>query len=158
MAYLDDLLLGQKSGGLTPEGQSLWDQYTNMLNSQQNAPMRQMRMPKGNLVDIVDPGYLMKNKLLSNTLHGMTSTGLGTREKAQPGLFAQLAPLFIAAGIKDPNEIMKMIRAVTGSGAETTPDLTTGSTGSLDYNPDWFQGGGDIASNVPSLVEDIPYW
>ena len=92
----------------------------------------------------------------------MTGTEMGTRAKAQPGLFSQLAPLFIAAGIKNPQEIMKLINQFSGgtdnsSGIDAS-NLPSGGLGSEDwgslagesapYSADYTDllGGGDYSS------------
>jgi hypothetical protein len=91
--------------------------------------MANMRLRSGATMPIIEPGWGIKNRMLSKTLGGMTGTGLGTRSAAQPGLFAQLAPLFIAAGIKDPKEIKKLMDMF--SGGKPTPALPSSTGGEV---------------------------
>jgi hypothetical protein len=162
MAYntletIDNGLRGEPYGQMTPEGQTLWDQYTNLLNSQQNAPMRPLKLRSGATMDIIDPSFGLKNRMLSKTLGGLNATGMGTRAKAQPGLFAQLAPMFIAAGIKDPKEIKKLMDMFSGGSGTTsgldTADLSTGGFGGEDWGD--LSGVGDTTDMSGINWDDI---
>lgn len=148
MAYntfetIDNSLRGEPYGQMTPEGQKLWDEYQSLLGGQKNIPMRNLNLRSGGVMQIPDPGIALKNKMLSRTLGGMTGTGMGTRAPAQPGLFAQLAPLFIAAGIKDPKAIKKLLEMFSGgSGAESGGITPYEGDFSSPYNGSDFDFGG----------------
>lgn len=142
MAYntlesIDNTLRGEPYGQMTPEGQSLWDQYQSLLGAQQNAPTRPLKLRSGATMNIIDPSFGLKNRMLSKTLSGMNQTGLGTRAKAQPGLFAQLAPFLISMGIKNPEDIKKAIDTIGGWGSGSA-DIPGTMTGNLtdNFTPD----------------------
>lgn len=144
---IENTLRGEPYGQLTPEGQRIWDEYQSLLNAQKAPPMRNLRLPSGASMQIVDPGFGLKNRALSKTLGGMTNTGMGTRAGAQPGLFAQLAPLFIAAGIKDPKMIQKMLSMFGGGSGTESPGsggLPSGGMGGDDWGN--LGGGSDLSS------------
>ena len=143
---IDNGLRGEPYGQMTPEGQKLWDEYQSLLNAQKNPPMRNLNLRSGAQMQIVDPGFGLKNRALSKTLGGMTGTGMGTRASAQPGLFAQLAPLFIAAGIKDPKMIQKLLSQF-GATSVDSPGSGGLPSGGIGDSEVWdFGGGGDFAS------------
>jgi hypothetical protein len=158
MAYntfetIDNTLRGEPYGQMTPEGQKLWDEYQALLSGQKAIPMRNLNLRSGGVMQIPDPGIALKNKMLSRTLGGMTGTGMGTRAAAQPGLFSQLAPLFIAAGIKDPKEIKRLLEMFSGKPtADVTPDLPSSGTPS-GFGEDWWSGssGADLGTDWGSL-------
>jgi len=159
MAYntyetIDNTLRGEPYGQLTPEGQKLWDEYQSLLAGQKNAPMANLRLRSGATMPIIEPGFGLKNRMLSKTLGGMSGTGMGTRAGAQPGLFAQLAPLFIAAGIKDPKEIKKLMDLLGGTKSTPTPELS--SPGGYSGGGDSLPSGGFGAEDWGSLAGDVP--
>jgi hypothetical protein len=121
---VDNSLRGEPYGQMTPEGQKLWDEYQTLLGGQKNAPMSTLRLRSGATMPIIEPGFGLKNRMLSKTLGGMNATGMGTRAAAQPGLFAQLAPLFIAAGIKDPATIKEILARFGGGAGKSPGDLS----------------------------------
>lgn len=156
MAYntfetIDNGLRGEPYGQMTPEGQRLWDEYQRLLDTQKGIPMRNLRLRSGGNMQIPDPGMALKNKMLTRTLGGMTNTGMGTRAPAQPGLFSQLAPLFIAAGIKDPASIKKLLE-MFGGGSESGGGGVTPYEGdfSSPYNGEDLGGGGYDFSGLGS--------
>ena len=163
---IDNGLRGEAQGQLTPEGQKLWDEYQSLLAGQKNPPMANLRLRSGATMPIIEPGYGLKNRMLSKTLGGMTGTGLGTRAAAQPGLFAQLAPLFIAAGIKDPKQIKKLMDMFSGGSDGASPtDAGSLASGDMSAANDWdnaFSGyGGDGAiglGDIGDLGTNIPDW
>lgn len=148
MASLDDILRGEPYGQLTGEGQNLWDQYQSILQQQQNAPMRTLKLRSGATTQIPDPGFMMKNKMLSNTLGGMTGTGLGTRAKAQPGYLSQFSPLMMALGQKYGPDFLKWLQ---NSGLNPTSLGETGIGSSPTVNDDWWGNAPDT-----SATTDIP--
>ena len=158
MAYntfetVDNSLRGEPYGQMTPEGQKLWDEYNSLLNGQKGIPMRTLRLKSGATMQIPEPGEAWKNKMLTRTLGGMTGTGMGTRAPAQPGLFSQLAPLFIAAGIKDPKAIKDLLGLFSGgSGTESNlPSTFEGTnTGISDFDGYGFSNDNDFLSNFSS--------
>lgn len=162
MAYntyetIDNTLRGEPYGQMTPEGQSLWDQYQALLNAQKNPPMRNLNLRSGAQLSIPDPGFGMRNKALSRTLAGMNATGMGSRAQAQPGVLAQMSPLMLALGQKYGPQIAKQLQQWLNGGTpiESTPVSDWGGSdpGTM---MDW--GGSDPGTDYSSLLEDVGYW
>ena len=65
---IDNTLRGEPYGQMTPEGQSLWDQYQSLLGAQKNAPMANLKLRSGATMPIIEPGFGLKSRMLSKTL------------------------------------------------------------------------------------------
>lgn len=134
----DSTLRGDAYGQMTPEGTQLWNENNNILNSQRNAPMRNVTLRSGAQIQIPDIGPALKNRMLSNTLSRMSGTGLGTRAKPQPGYLSQLAPFFIAMGMNSGKN------GKEGGGSSSIIDLIS----------KWFGNSGDDYSFSDAAGED----
>lgn len=161
---IDNTLRGEPYGQMTPEGQNLWDQYNSLLDIQKNIPMRNLRLRSGATTQIPDIGMSLKNRMLSRTLSGMTGTGLGSRAKAQPGLLSQLAPLFIAAGIKDPNKMKELLDLFRNKSTPSPTDTGELPVGTMTQANDWdnaFSGRSGLGEiGLPSTIDsaDTGWW
>lgn len=134
----DDTLRGEASGQLSPEAQKLWDQYNSVYGNLQNTPMRDMRLRSGATMQIMDPSIYYKQRALQNVLKGMTGTGLGTRNAAQPGALSQLAPFISALG-SDPKFQKWLSAQFGGSGSSGLGSSGLGTTdwGASTADPGW---------------------
>jgi hypothetical protein len=123
----DDTLRGEAGGQLTPEAQSLWDRYNSVYGNVQSMPTKTVKLRSGATMPILDPGMYYRQRALQKVLGGMSGTGLGTRNAAQPGALSQLAPFVSALG-SDP-KFQKWLAEYFGrSSGAVQPDIV-GSPG-----------------------------